>query len=201
VRLRFLAPLSPLALALAVFPAVAHAEPTSWFSVGGGYALERNTVTKAYDNTFAVDGAVGIGTPATQPVVVGGVFRTVGYVNFGADMSLSLRIAMQSYCVGDFGLALDLGVGARLWGNGQYGNYPLHGAVIAGVPFGFQLVVGADGWDVSEQTARTKSAWGGFAALEFDFLRLTTMRNGNSTKIWSNPSPANAPPAATPTLP
>jgi hypothetical protein len=198
VRLRFLAPLSPLALVLAVFPATAHAEPTSWFSVGGGYALERNTVTRANDNTFAIDTSVGIGTPATQSLVVGGVFRAVGYVNFGADMNLSLRVAMQSYCVGDFGLALDLGAGARLWGGGQYGNYPLHGAIIAGVPFGFQLVVGADGWDISQQT---RSAWGGFAALEFDFLRLTTMRSGATTKTWSNPSPANAPPAPTPALP
>jgi hypothetical protein len=193
VRLRFLIPLSPFVAALTVFPASARAEPTSWFSVGGGYALEKNTVTRSADTAFALDGAVGIGTPATHPVVVGGVFRAVGYVGFGADINLSLRVAMQSYCVGDFGLALDLGVGARFWGGGAYGNYPLHGALVAGIPFGFQVVVGADGWDLSQQATK---AWGGFAALEFDFLRLTSMRSGESTKIWSNPSPANAPPAA-----
>ena len=36
-------------------------------------------------------------------------------------------------------------------GGGQYGNYPLHGALILGGPYGFQVAVGADGWDLSLQ--------------------------------------------------
>ncbi len=197
MRIRLL-PTFPVALALSALPAVARAEPTSWFAVGGGYGLMRNTVTRSTDSAFALDASVGVGTPATGPIVVGGVFRSVGYIGFGADMNLSLRLATQSYSVGDFGLALDLGVGARLWGSGAYGNYPLHAALLGGLPFGFQVAVGADWFDLS---GKTKDAWGGFAALEFDFLRLTSMRSGESTKLWPNPSPANAPPAATPALP
>jgi hypothetical protein len=188
VRLRFFF----LTAALALAPASALAEPTSWLAVGGGYALERNTVTRSTDTAFALDGAVGVGTPATSPIVVGGVFRATGYVNLGVDMNVSLRIAMQSYAVGDWGLALDLGAGARLWGGGAYGSYPLHGAVILGAPFGFQLTVGVDGWDISQQTP---SAIGGFASVGLDFLRLTSMRSGETTKLWANPAPANAPPA------
>jgi hypothetical protein len=196
VRLRFL----PVAVLVFAAPAVARAEPTSWFAVGGGFALERNTVIHQTDNAFALDTAVGVGTSPTGsfPIVVGGVFRAVGYVNLGADMNLSLRLATKGYSVGDYGLALDLGAGARLWGTGAYGNIPMHVALTAGVPFGFQVVVGADGGDLS---LANKAAWGGFAAIEFDFLRLTTMRSGETTKLWPNPSPANAPPAPTPALP
>ena len=71
---------------------------------------------------LALDGCVGVGTPATHPFIVGGVFRAVGYSGFGADMNVSLRLAMQSYCVGDWGVALDLGVGGRFWGGGHYGQ-------------------------------------------------------------------------------
>lgn len=195
VRLRFFL---PLAAALALAPATALAEPTSWLAVGGGYALARNGVTLSNDTAFALDGAVGVGTPATGPIVVGGVFRAVGLIGLGVDMSIAARFAMQSYCVGDWGLALDLGVGARLWGNGAYGQYPLHGVLIAGMPFGFQVAVGADVWDVSLQKP---IATGGFAALEIDFLRLTSMRSGDTTKLWANPAPANAPPAPSPALP
>lgn len=189
---------APPAVALATLSTPALAEPTSWLSVGGGYALEKNAVTKSNDTALALDGAVGVGTPATHPFVVGGVFRAVGYWGFGVNMNVSLRIAMQSYCVGDWGVAVNVGAGIRIWGGGQYGNYPLHGALILGGPYGFQVAVGADGWDLSLQQPK---AIGGFAALEFDFLRLTTMRSGDTTKAWSNPAPANAPPAATPAIP
>jgi len=186
------------AAAMATVSTPALAEPTSWLSAGGGLTLQRNGVTQYKDNALAVDGAVGVGTPATFPIVVGGIFRTVGYPGFGADISLSVRLAMQSYCVGDWGLALDLGVGVRFWGDHAYGQYPLQGVLTLGMPFGFQLAVGADAWDVGVQTPYAE---GGFVALEIDFLRLTSMRTGATTRLWSNPAPANAPPAATPAIP
>ena len=193
--------LLPAAAALAVIGSVAspaRAEPTSWLSLGAGYGLQRNGTARSNDSAFALDGAIGVGTPATSPIVVGGVFRALGYLGLGADMSVSLRLATQGYCVGDWGLALDLGVGGRFWGDSSYGQYPLHGVHIGGMPFGLQLSVGADGWDVSGQTP---VAAGGFVAFEIDLLRLTSMRSGATTKAWSNPAPANAPSAPTPAIP
>ena len=199
VRL-FRCAVGPSAVVAAILSAAssAKAEPTSWLSIGGGYGIQRNGVTASNDGAGALDLAIGVGTPATHPFVVGGVFRTVGYVGLGADVSLSVRLAMQSYCVGDWGLALDLGVGARAWGSGNYGTWPGTGVLIAGMPFGFQVALGANAFDVGNQTP---SAKGGFVALEFDFLRLTSMRSGQTTKTWTNPSPANAPSAPEPTLP
>jgi hypothetical protein len=198
VRLRLFFPAAALLTAGSwlASPTPALAEPTSWLAVGGGYTLQLNGVTQTKDTSLAIEGAIGVGTPATTPFVVGGVFRAASYPGLGGvDMSLSLRLAMQSYCVGDWGLAADLGVGARLWGNAQY---PIHAVLIGGMPFGFQLAVGADFWDVSLQTPK---AAGGFVALEVDFLRLTSMRSGQTTKLWSNPAPANAPPTQTPAIP
>jgi hypothetical protein len=194
VRLRFFL---PVAAALAT-SAPALAEPTSWLSLGGGIGLERNGLAKSTDNGFALDGAIGVGSPATAPIVVGGVFRAVGYIGLGVDMNVSARLATRGYCVGDWGVAVDLGVGARLWGGGAYGSWPLHAALTGGLPFGFQVAVGADFWDVGLQTPQ---AAGGFVALELDLLRLTSMRSGNTTKVWANPAPANAPPAPEPPTP
>jgi hypothetical protein len=196
VRLRFC---FSLGLVVAALPASARAEPTSWVAVGGGYALERQRVVGLNDTSFALDGVVGVGSPATNPVVVGGVFRAIGYVGLlGVDMSVALRVATRGYCVGDWGLALDLGAVARLWGGGAYGSYPLQGTLTLGAPFGLQLVAGLNWFDVSLQKP---SAEGGFVALELDFLRLTSMRTGETTKVWSNPAPANAPPAPEPATP
>ncbi len=192
----------PVALAAASLSLPARAEPTSWLAVGSGYSLQRNGDTGTNDSAFALSGLIGVGTPATAPVIVGGVFRAIGYVGpgaeQGADMSIAVRLATQSYCVGDWGVALDLGVGARFWGDHAYGQYPLQGVLTIGMPFGFQLALGADVWDVGVQSP---IAEGGFAALEIDLLRLTSMRSGSTTKLWSNPAPANAPPAPTPAIP
>jgi hypothetical protein len=197
VRLRFFV---SLGLGLLAIPVSAHAEPTSWVAVGGGYALERQRVVGENDTSFALDAAVGVGTPPTGPLVVGGVFRAVGYVGglFGVDMSVAARVATRGYCVGDWGLALDLGPGVRLLGGGQYGSYPLQGTLTLGAPFGLQLAAGVSWFDVALQKP---SAEGGFVALELDFLRLTSMRTGETTKVWSNPAPANAPPAPDPVTP
>lgn len=192
------------AIALAVFASVAlasspaSAEPTSWLSLGAGYGLQRNGTTQWKDNVFALDGAIGVGTPATAPIVVGGVFRSVGYLTLGADMSLSLRVATRGYCVGDWGVAIDIGVGARLWGGGPYGEYPLTGVLTLGGPFGLQIAAGAAAFDIAGETP---AAAGGFVAFEIDLLRLTSMRTGSTTKLWSNPAPANAPPSETPSIP
>jgi hypothetical protein len=184
-------------LLLAV-PSEARAEPTSWFSAGGGYGIMRNGHDRSNDGAGAVDIALGVGSPATHPLVVGGVFRTMAYPGLGVDIGLAVRLAMQSYCVGDWGLALDLGVGARTWGNGSYGTWPGQGALILGMPYGLQVALGADLFDVANDSP---SAKGGFVALEIDLLRFTAMRSGATTKTFVNPSPVNAPSLPEPVAP
>ena len=143
--------------------------------------------------SFALDGVVGVGSPATNPVVVGGVFRADGYVGLlGADMSVALRVATRGLLRGR------LGAGARSrrrWrasgGGGATGSTRSRGSSPSARRSGSSSWSGADWFDVS---GRQPSAEGGFVALEIDFLRLTSMRSGETTKVWSNPAPANAPP-------
>jgi hypothetical protein len=185
----------PLGAILAFAAPAAHADPTPWFSFGGGWGLEHNGGARLDNGAGAIDLAIGVGTAATHPFVVGGIFRTVGYTYLGTDISLAVRLAMRSFCVGDWGLALDLGVAARTWGLGNYGQYPIQPVLTGGMPFGFQVAIGADFADVANQRP---TARGGFVALELDFLRLTAMRTGETTKLWPNPSPIGAPTGATP---
>ena len=81
------------------------------------------------------------------------------------------------------------GVTARWWERQAYGHFPVQVVATAGMPWGFQLGVGANVWDVSVDTP---TARGGFAVFELDFMRLTVMRTGSTTRWWPNPSPADA---------
>ena len=55
-----------------------------------------------------------------------------------------------------------------------------------GGPWGLQVGVGADVWNIGgEPYAR-----GAVALLELDLLRLTVMRQGATDRWWENPSPA-----------
>ena len=193
---------SRIAIAVAVAATVgvsleapAAADPTPWFSLGGGYGIQRNGDARSNDGAGVVTAAIGVGTAASQPLVLGGLFRTTGYVGLGVDLGVALRLATRGFCIGDWGVAVDLGLGARIWGQGSYGNFPVQPALTFGIPYGLQIVAGADVGDVASDKP---SAKGGFVALEIDLLRLTVMRMGDTTKIWPNPSPIGtvAPPSA-----
>jgi hypothetical protein len=176
-------------------PRPARAEPSSWLAVGGGYAFERNGLERYDARATALSITAGVGTTSTRPIVVGGVWRSVTYFTLGTDIGLAARIATGGFARGDWGLALDAGVAARLWKMQNYGHFPVQVVLTGGLPWGINLSVGADTWDVSGDSPRAR---GGFAVLELDFLRLTVMRNGATQSAWPNPSPADGPRAATP---
>lgn len=181
----------PVALAVALVAPSAHAEPSSWLSLGGGYGFQHDGYFGGTDKGGVFTGAIGVGSSSRSPFVVGGVFRTTVFFDLGTDISLAARFATGSFARGDWGLALDLGVAGRFWRDQDYGHFPIQAIAIFGAPWGLQLGVGADVWDVSGDTPKAR---GGFAVLEIDLLRLTAMRSGDTMKWWPNPSAVNGPP-------
>jgi hypothetical protein len=168
-------------------PSEARADVSSWFSAGGGYGAQRSERTESYDRATALTFSAGVGTTPTSNIVVGGLVRTTTYFTLGTDLNLSARVATGGFARGQWGLAFDVGPGWRGWGTAAaYGRFPLHAMVVAGAPFGFQLGVGGDFWNIGgEPYAR-----GVVALLEIDLLRLTVMRQGATDRWWENPSPA-----------
>lgn len=165
----------------------AHADVSSWFTGGGGYGLQRSETTGNYDRATALSFSIGVGSTPVKSVVVGGLLRTTTFFTLGTDLDLSARIATGSFARGQWGLALDLGPGWRSWGAGaDHGRFPLHAMIVGGGPWGMQLGVGGDFWNIGgEPYAR-----GAVAILEIDLLRLTVMRQGATDRWWENPSPA-----------
>lgn len=192
--------LSPLlasaALVLAISGA-ARAEPSSWLSGGGGIALQRNngdatTIPPTVSGTEsrpAMSLALGVGSSPRSRFVVGGLFRMTTFFSQGTDIALGPRLATGGFARGDFGLALDVSVAARLYKNGAYGRYPVQAMVLLGLPFGFQVGVGAQAFSLDGGP----QAGGMMALVELDLLRLTVMRQGSSTRYWENPSPVGGP--------
>ncbi len=164
----------------------ARADVSSWLAVGGGYSLERNDVTKSMDRAAAFSASIGVGSSPKKSFVVGGILRSVTYFTLGTDLTIGPRFATGGFARGQWGVAFDACVGARWWGLGDYGRYPLSPVVTLGAPWGFQLGVGASLWNLSG----TPYATGGFAVLEMDLLRLTVMRQGATDQSWFNASPA-----------
>jgi hypothetical protein len=164
----------------------ASAEPSSWLSFGGGYGMKRSESRDFYDRAPAMSLALGVGSTPVAPVVVGGILRSTTYFSLGTDLGVSARIATGGFARGQWGVALDLGPGWRTWGGGDYGKFPLNGLFVLGAPWGVQLGLGGDLWNlVGEPYAR-----GAVALLEIDLLRLTVMRQGATDRWWENPAPA-----------
>ncbi|MBX3190284.1 MAG: hypothetical protein KF819_25015 [Labilithrix sp.] len=160
---------------------------SSWFTMGGGYTLQRSESRDYYDRATAFTFSVGVGSTPISNVVVGGLFRSTTHFTLGTDLGLYVRVASGGFARGQWGLALDVGPKWRGWGRAEdYGRFPMHAMVIGGGPWGMQLGVGADMFSLSgEPFAR-----GAVALLEIDFLRLTVMRQGATDRWWENPSPA-----------
>ncbi|HEY8075647.1 MAG TPA: hypothetical protein VIF62_16090 [Labilithrix sp.] len=166
----------------------ANADVTSWLSAGGGYGFERNAPRNVYDRATAISFAVGVGSSPTSSLVVGGMFRTTTYLTLGSDIGLALRVASGGFARGQWGLAIDLGPKYRAFGGGDYARWPIDGMVFLGGPWGLQLGVGGDLFNII--TPNDPGARGVTALLEIDFLRLTVMRQGATDRWWENPSPA-----------
>ena len=184
--LRLSAALATLACVVHV-PAEARADVSSWLTAGGGYGYQRGAERDAFDRATALSFSVGVGTTPLRTIVVGGLLRTTTYFTLGTDMDLSARFATGSFARGQWGLALDVGPGWRSWKHAtNYGHFPLHAMALAGGPWGLQLGVGADFFNLDSGP----SALGAVALFEIDLLRLTVMRQGSTDRWWENPSPA-----------
>jgi hypothetical protein len=178
-----------VALALLGGEKTARAEVSSWLSIDGGYAFQRNAVRDYDDRAAAMSFAVGAGSTPDASFVVGAIFRSTTYFNLGTDLSIGPRIASGGFARGDWGLALDVGVTGRYWRGGDYGRYPVNAMVYGGTPWGFELGLGTELFSLSGQP----NARGFQALVGIDLLRLTVMRRGSTEKTWPNPAPATAP--------
>lgn len=165
----------------------ARADVSSWLALGGGGTAQLAQGGSTPDMAPAFTWAVGVGTTPRSPFVVGIMYRGATYFGLGTDVGLpSARLSTGGFARGDWGLALDAGTLYRTWGNGDYGRWPVQAILTAGSPWGFELAVGGQEWDLAGGPA----AQGFFAAIELDLLRLTVTRQGSSEHWWPNPNPA-----------
>ena len=158
----------------------ARADVSSWAYVGSGAsAFEQRGQKLKVDPALAIE--AGMGTAPSHPIVVGGLVKFQTLFGDGTDLGLSLRLASQSFVVGRFGLALDVGGYRRFWGEGSSGG---QAALVLGGPWGLTLSVGGG---VGSNDARQFGA-----TLGIDFARLTVYRL--SGENWfPNPRPAYRP--------
>ena len=165
----------------------AHADVTSWLSLGGGATAQLAYGATTPDTAGAFTWAIGVGTTPRASFVVGMMYRGATYPGLGTDLGMpSLRLATGGFARGDWGVALDGGTLYRTWGNGAYGRWPIQEILTVGSPWGLQLAIGGQEWDISGGP----QAEGIYIALEIDLLRLTVGRQGSSERWWPNPNPA-----------
>jgi hypothetical protein len=187
--------LGALAVLSIVFAsAPARADVTSWLAVGTGAAVESAQGSSSPDIAPAISYSIGVGSTPLAPFVVGGLVRGTTMFNLGTDLGLAARVSTGGFARGDWGFAVDAGAMWRSWRDGHYGTWPLLANLTAGTPWGLQLAVGAQFFDVSGATPAT----GAFAVLEIDLLRFTVMRQGSSERWWQNPNPAGGRPTSAP---
>jgi hypothetical protein len=155
----------------------ARADVSSWVFVGGGVArLQQQNFPATTMGTMRLQ--IGLGTPPSNPVVLGGLFSLEPNFGYGSDLAVLLRTATRGYVNGNFGLALDLGPYERFWGEKSVGGT---GTLWLGAPWGLALGVNAS---IGSHEAR------GFSGiLGIDFARLTIYRN-SGTNWFPNPFPA-----------
>lgn len=182
-------PLAVLAAAAALaalgWSAPAHAEPSAWFSGGGGVAFQRNAALGGELETRpAMSFAFGVGTTPAARATVGLGLRMTTFFSQGTDLAIAPRVSTGGFARGDFGLAVELGVALRGYKGGDYGRVPLQVVALFGAPFGLQVGLGAQSFSLDGG-----ASGGVMALLELDLLRLTVLRQGSSTRFWENPSP------------
>lgn len=180
-----LAAFAALALSALSSARPAHAEPSAWFSGGGGVAFQRNAALGgALETRPAMSLAFGVGTTPAARATLGLGLRMTTFFAQGTDLAIAPRLSTGGFARGDFGLAVELGVALRGYKGGDYGRVPLQVVALFGAPFGLQVGLGA------QSPGLDGGASGGFLALfEIDLLRLSVLRQGSSTRFWENPLP------------
>jgi hypothetical protein len=122
---------------------------------------------------------LGIGTLASRPLVLAGLFHFAPQFAVGADLGGALRLCTGSYARGEFGLALDLGAHHRF-------------ASIGGVAGSSRLVVGGP-WGMFAGLTGSygqNEVWTGTLAVGVDFARATVHRAHGEETL---PSPLHQP--------
>jgi hypothetical protein len=158
----------------------ARADVSSWAFVGGGVSrLQQNGLSRTVMPSMRLQ--IGLGTPPSNPVVLGGLFSLEPNFGYGSDLAVLLRGASRGYVNGGFGLALDVGPYERFWGEKSAGG---EGTLWLGAPWG--LALGVNG------SLGSNDARGFSAILGIDFARLTVYRN-TGTNWFPNPFPAYRP--------
>jgi hypothetical protein len=140
--------------------------------VGGGAARIEGVADESR-SVLQLD--TGLGTSATHPLVVGGVFRLQGYFGAGADLAFLSRLVTRGFAKGDFGGGIDVGVYQRWWGRNSTGGI---GNIVLGAPWGLTLLGGAT---VGSGEQRLY-----FASVGIDLARLTVHRH-SGLNWFANP--------------
>src|SRR5262249_44679681 len=95
-RVRFFTRSLGIAAAFLLAPRVAHADVSSWLFVGGGQSWTSSSEESTQRNLlFQLD--AGIGTPPSDAIIFGGLFRTQTHFGQGTDLGLFLRVATNGY--------------------------------------------------------------------------------------------------------
>jgi hypothetical protein len=187
VSLSVLASLGALALAGATGgEGDARADVSSFLAVGGGATGQLAQGASTPDMASAITYSAGVGTSPLGKLVGAVMYRGATYVTLGTDVGMTLRLATGGFARGEWGFAIDAGALYRTWGGGSYGTWPLQAIATLGSPYGFQLALSSQFWDVSG----APGAEGFAVCLELDLLRLTVTRQGPSERWWPNPNPA-----------
>jgi hypothetical protein len=165
--------LSVAVLAAASFwPCSAAAQASSWLYVGGGTGVLDAADRKAHP---ALQLDTGLGTPATHPLVFGGLFRAQAYFGSGVDVAVVLRGVSRGFARGDWGVGLDIGAYQRWWGTDSTGAI---GNLVLGGPWGLTLLGGATVGSADQRLY--------FASLGLDLARLTVHRH-SGLSWFANP--------------
>jgi hypothetical protein len=158
-----------LALAGACFAAVslgaahARADVSSW--VYAGYGPSTVDDGDGYETQHFLELETGLGTPASDPFIIGGIFKFGTHFGRGTDLGLALRGATQGFQLGGFGFAVDLGAYERFWEVGSFGG---QGSLVLGAPWGITMSLSGG---IGTNDARHASLTFGI-----DFARLTVYR-------------------------
>jgi hypothetical protein len=179
--------------AVVLLPSPARADVSSGASVNAGASFidqgqgDENGAPVAGATGMASQGALslqaGLGTTPANFLIGGGLFHLETHFGRGTDIGLLARLATQSFVLGRWGGALDLGGYERFWGIGSAGGV---GALVLGAPWGLQL--------------RGEAAFGTHDARSFgillgiDFARLTVFRT-TGDGWYPNPYPGYREPA------
>jgi hypothetical protein len=152
----------------------ARADVSSWLFLGGGASELGERHTSRWTGDFALD--LGLGSPPTGSVIVGGVARFQPHFGYATDFGLSLRTTTRGFSQGDWGAALDLGGYLRA-GRSSGGGL---GSLVLGGPWGLVVMATA--------SYGTKESHSVSLLAGIDFARLTVYRRTGGN-WWRNPLP------------